>query len=800
MTAPEPQELLQSILTLEAQKNWSDSAVIGGLDSYLANAAASLPRWFAPQLQQVLTASGGYRAWSRPQRQAWVAEALDLLRNPRPSGPPPELQPITVLSRVSTKTALLFARLGVHTLNDLLYLLPRRYLDYTRMRTIAELQPYEEQTIVGRVLKASWTYPAKRRSTEAVIADRTGTIRVLWFNQPWVAKKLPKDRDIVLSGTVSVYGRRLQLVSPEWEDLESSGIHTGRLIPVHPLTQGLYAKSMRNWVTEALDICAPGPAEYLQRDVLQRGRFLTLPQALRQAHFPDSMAQAAAARQRLAFDELLSLQLGLLMTRRSWQNSQPGRPLKADPRLIRSLLSLLPFTLTEAQQRVLKEVLQDLSGTTPMSRMLQGDVGSGKTVVALAAMVMTAAHDLQAALMAPTEVLAEQHYRTLLTLLSGGITALPDGQGMQLHPSESLRQVPVQAVNGVLERPLTIALLTGSLTAAHKRRVRALIASGDIDMVIGTQALVQESVDFHSLGLAVVDEQHRFGVVQRGGLRQKGYNPHVLVMTATPIPRSLALSLYGDLDLSVIDALPPGRQPIDTRVFHPEAINEVYGLVRTEIQKGHQAYVICPLISESDKLAARAATEEHEHLSNAVFPDLRLGLLHGAMRPADKDAVMRSFRDGALDILVSTTVIEVGIDVPNATVMVVLAAERFGLSQLHQLRGRVGRGSDKSYCFLVGDTVSPDAMRRLNALESTHDGFKLAMQDLEIRGAGDFLGTQQSGLPPLKVATLTDLSTMEKARVEAQRLIRDERLLGDPFYEPLRERVAALWNRNVEWS
>ena len=800
MNRADPLKLLQSILVLEAQKHYSDAAVIGGLDAYLVTAGASLPKWFGPMLERVRGAPGGYHGWSAEERAAWLNAALELLRNPHSSGPPPESQPVTVLTRVSSKTAALFAHLDVHTLNDLLYLLPRRYLDYTQMRAVAELQPYTEQTIVGRVLKASWTYPAKRRSTEAVIGDRTGTVKVLWFNQPWVAKKLPTDRDIVVSGMVSVYGRRLQFVSPEWEDLESSGIHTGCLVPVHPLTRGLYAKSMRNWVTEALDICSPGPEEYLQRDILQRGRFPTLARALRQAHFPNSMADAAAARQRLAFGELLSLQLGLLLTRRQWQRSQPGRALQADPVLIRSLLGLLPFSLTDAQQRVLTEVLNDLARPVPMSRMLQGDVGSGKTVVALAAMVMTAAHNLQAALMAPTEVLAEQHYRTLLTLLS---REAPNGLHEEAKESAalpSLRDNPVQAVEGVLERPLTIALLTGSLTASHRRHVRSQLASGDIDIVIGTQALVQEGVDFPSLGLAIVDEQHRFGVLQRGGLRQKGYNPHVLVMTATPIPRSLALSIYGDLDLSVIDALPPGRQEISTRVFNPNDIHYVYARVRHEVQKGRQVYVICPLINESDKLAARAATEEYEHLRGTVFPDLRLGLLHGAMRPADKDAVMRSFRDGELDILVSTTVIEVGIDVPNATVMVVLGAERFGLSQLHQLRGRVGRGSEKSYCLLVGDTAAPEAMRRLTALESTHDGFKLAMQDLDMRGAGDFLGTQQSGLPPLKVATLTDLSTMEKARAEAQQLIRDERLLGDPMYERMRERVAKLWSAHVEWS
>ena len=799
MTQHDPVQLLHNILDLEVQKHYNDGAVIGGLDAYLTIAGSSLPQSFAPALERVRNAPGGYRGWNTEQRSEWLATALELLWKPDPHTPPPELQPVTVLTRVSVKTAALFARLGVHTLNDLLYLLPRRYLDYTQMRSIADLQPYAEQTIVGRVLKASWTYPGKMRSTEALIGDRTGTVKVLWFNQPWMVRKLPTDKDIVVSGMVSAFGRHLQFVSPEWEDVESSGIHTGRLVPVHPLTRGLNAKSMRTWVTEALALCAPGPREYLQQDILSRGRLPSLAHALRQAHFPDSMADASSARQRLAFDELLSLQLGLLLTRRQWQQSQPGHALKADPVLIHSLVESLPFALTEAQKRVLGEVLHDLGRPIPMSRMLQGDVGSGKTVVAMAAMVMTAAHNLQAALMAPTEVLAEQHYRTLLTLLhkEPPATETPSTQATALT---SLRDNPVQTIDGVLQRPLSIALLTGSLTAAHRRRVRSLLASGDIDMVIGTQALVQEGVDFPSLGLAIVDEQHRFGVLQRGGLRQKGYNPHVLVMTATPIPRSLALSIYGDLDLSIIDALPPGRQEIETHVFGPNDIHSVYGRVSEEVQRGRQAYVICPLINESEKLAARAATEEYEYLRRTIFPDLRLGLLHGAMRPADKDATMRSFRDGELDILVSTTVIEVGIDVPNATVMVVLGAERFGLSQLHQLRGRVGRGSEQSYCLLVGDPAAPEAVRRLEVLEKTHDGFKLAMQDLDMRGAGDFLGTQQSGLPPLKVATLTDLSTMEKARTEAQRLIRDGRLLRDPVYAQMRERVATLWNTTVEWS
>lgn len=799
MNTPTPVEALRKILELEAQKRYNDSAVIGGIDAYLATTAPHLPKTLDPAIRKVRSASVGYRGWTQQQREKWVVGTLNLLNRPQHSGPPPEHQPVTVLSRVSSKTAALFTKLGISTIDDLLHHMPRRYLDYTQTRPIGRLVPHTEQTVVGRVVKVTMVLPGGRRSTEALLADRTGTIRILWFNQPWVARQLPRDSEIVVSGTVSVFRNRLQFISPEWEDVESSGIHTGRLVPVYPLTKGITARKMRTWVTEALDLCEPGPTEYLPDDLLQRVKLPRMAEAVRQAHFPDSTAQAASARQRLAFNELLSLQLGLFITRRQWQHSLPGHPLKAEPALLGRLMQMLPFTLTSAQQQTLDEILKDLEQPVPMSRMLQGDVGSGKTVVALAAMLITAAHSFQAALMAPTEVLAEQHYRTLLSLLDANARSTAD-RSSGMSGDRSLRDDPVRCIEGVLDRPLTVALLTGSLTAARRRQVRERLASGDVDIVVGTQALVQEGVEFRNLALAVVDEQHRFGVLQRGGLRQKGYNPHVLVMTATPIPRSLALTVYGDLDLSTISELPPGRQPIETMVFEPEDTNLAYRKVREEVEKGRQAYVICPLIAESDKLAVRAATEEHEHLSTIVFPELTLGLLHGSMKSAEKDAVMRLFRDGDLDILVSTTVIEVGIDVPNATVMVVLGAERFGLSQLHQLRGRVGRGSEKSYCLLVGNAASPDAQRRLAVLEKTHDGFELARHDLDMRGAGDFLGTQQSGLPPLRVAKLTDLSTMESARAEAQRLARIRGLLRDPAYAEIRQRVAALWNANVEWS
>jgi len=818
VTAASPVDLLRKILELEARKQYRDAAVTGGIDAYVDRVAADLSQTIRAALGPLQGSQRAYRNWSVEQRACWVQSVLAAMdaaatapaATSRRTALPArtavtavvaaETLPATALTRVSTRTAALLARLGVTTIGDLLYLLPRRYLDYTHTRAVADLEPDMEQTVVGRVLKATWVYPGGRRSTEVLFGDKTGTIKLLWFNQPWMVRTLPQDRDIVVSGMVTAFGRRLQFQSPEWEDAASSGIHTGRLVPVYPLTRGLSARAMRKWVDEALRICAPGPLEYMPVDVLRRHPMLPLPEAIRQVHFPESLAHAAAARQRLAFDEILSLQLGLLQTRRRWQHSQPGQALAADARFMDAYLRMLPFQLTAAQHQVLGEILSDLARPVPMSRLLQGDVGSGKTVVALAAMVAAAQHSKQSALMAPTEVLAEQHYRTLLSLLDAAPRSDDCDHQTDSAADATPREEPVQQVAGVLDRPLTVALLTGALTSAQRRRVRQLLSLGEIDIVVGTQALVQEGVEFRALALAVVDEQHRFGVLQRGGLRQKGYNPHVLVMTATPIPRSLALAVYGDLDLSVIDSLPPGRQQVVTRVFNSDEADAVYGQVRAEVNKGRQAFVICPLISESEKMAARAATDEFKYLSHDVFPDLRLGLLHGALRSSQKDAVMRGFRDHEIDILVSTTVIEVGIDVPNATVMVVLGAERFGLSQLHQLRGRVGRGREKSYCLLVSDSVTAEARKRLSAMERTHDGFVLAKYDLEIRGAGDFLGTQQSGLPPLRVATLTDLSMVEAARGEARRIVEQESVLHDPAYRQVLQRASSLWKTEIEWS
>ena len=484
-------------------------------------------------------------------------------------------------------------------------------------------------------------------------------------------------------------------------------------------------------------------------------------------HFPDDLQTLARARRRLSFDEFYVLQIGVLQQRRQWQ-SEPGIPVQVDRSRLDAFLSGLPYELTGAQQRALGEIVRDLEDERPMSRLLQGDVGSGKTVVAAAAMLAVTAAGYQSALMAPTEILAEQHLKTLEGLLA--------------------------------EHGVRVALLTGSVPRAEKERIGQDLAAGEIDVLVGTHAVIQHGVEFKSLALAIVDEQHRFGVRQRGALRSKGYNPHMLVMSATPIPRSLALTLYGDLDLAVIDEMPPGRQPIQTKWFAPAERERAYRFVRSQIGKGHQAYVICPLVEESDKVEAKSAVEEHARLQKEIFPDLNLGLLHGRMKADEKDAVMRAFRDGQTHILVSTAVVEVGIDVPNASVMLVEGANRFGLAQLHQFRGRVGRGEHQSYCLLLADASTPDAEARLRAISQTDDGFELAEEDLKLRGPGEFFGTRQSGLPDIKLARLGDSGLLEMARNEARSLFEVDPELGQPEHRLLARRLHKFWQMEADLS
>jgi ATP-dependent DNA helicase RecG len=608
---------------------------------------------------------------------------------------------------------------------------------------------------------------------ESVITDGTGKIQATWFNQPWLAEKLKAGQQIVLSGTVDQFLGRPVFQNPEWEPLEMEPLRTRRIVPVYPLTQGLTAQKMREIMKRAIGGWALHAPDPLPDSIRKRLGYFKLPKALRQIHFPDSQENAHRARQRIAFDEMFLLQLGLLGLRRDWQTA-PGLPIPLDSRAFEHFFEGLPFGLTKAQQRVIAEIASDMREGVPMNRLLQGDVGSGKTVVAAAAMVQVVQAGFQAAMMAPTEILAEQHYQGLKKLLA--------------------------------DTGINVSLLTGSTTAAEREQIYPQISDGSAQIVIGTHALIQENVHFQHLGLAVIDEQHRFGVDQRKALRDKGAessnsngaippNPHILVMSATPIPRSLALSVYGDLDISILDEMPPGRQEIKTRWLRPSERERAYSFVRGQCEQGRQTFVICPLVEESDKIVAKSAVEEHARLQEQVFPDLKLDLLHGRMKADEKEEAMRAFKDGETDILVATSVIEVGIDIPNSTVMLIEGANRFGLAQLHQFRGRVGRGEHQSYCLLLADAISDDAEQRLSALEQTNDGFLLAEKDLEIRGPGEFLGRQQSGLPELHLASLTDMALLEAAREEAQALFNEDPQLEAPEHELLLRQVEVLWQK-----
>jgi len=685
-------------------------------------------------------------------------------------------QPVTNLKGVGQKIAERLARLGATTILDLLYLFPRRYDDYTLMKPISKLKYGEQVTVIGTI----WQTRSRRARTnqaivECLINDGTGTIQATWFNQPWLVDQLPAGMQIVLSGKVELFLGRLVFNSPEWEPLELEPLRTRRIVPIYPLTEGLTASKMRDVMQRAVKEWARRVPDLLPTETRKRRRLYSLGYALEQMHFPDSQESLRQARKRLAFDELFLLQLGVQRQRREWL-AHSALALVAGDEPYQAFLQALPFALTSAQQRVIDQIRADMTQGRPMNRLLQGDVGSGKTAVAAAAMVIAAAAGAQSALMAPTEILAEQHYR--------GLSGLLEPLGIR------------------------VALLTGSTPASERPAILAGLADGSLQIAIGTHALIQPAVEFRRLGLAIIDEQHRFGVEQRTALREKGprangetVSPHLLVMSATPIPRTLALSLYGDLDLSVLDEMPPGRQEIKTRWLRASERERAYNFIRRQTAEGRQAYIIYPLVEESDLIDAKAAVEEFGRLSEQVFPDRRVGLVHGRLRSTEKDATMRAFAARETDILVATSVIEVGVDVPNSTVMVIEGADRFGLAQLHQFRGRVGRGEHQSYCILIAEDVSADAEQRLAALEATNDGFVLAERDLELRGPGEFFGRRQSGLPELRLASLLhDVEVLDMAQEEAATLFAVDPQLAWAEHRLLRERLEQFWAQAADAS
>jgi ATP-dependent DNA helicase RecG len=688
---------------------------------------------------------------------------------------------------------------GIHSVADLLLHVPRRYLDRSQLFDLASVPLGEEVTVGGTVLAVELRRLSKnRKRTSARISDGTNLLTVTWFN-PYV--KVAKGADVVLSGKVERFRGRLQMSNPDIDTLDPDSLLIGRVVPIHPAVGGLSPTKIRSAIANALPRARP-IEDPLPRGMVERLGLMERDAAIGMVHFPDQASDASRARERLVFDELFRLEVALALQKHRQIEGSVGIAHDGDGTLAAAFLDALPYSLTGAQRRAIEELDADMTQAHPMHRLLQGEVGSGKTVVAAAALLTAVQGGHQGAVMAPTEVLAVQHYLGLRDLLEEA--GLDPPRHDPSAPEGMVSLFGGETADGPVVR---LALLTSSSAevnfvaagAARRADVIRWIADGMVDLVVGTHSLIQDAIEFAGLGLAVVDEQHRFGVHQRVQLKEKadGYAPDVLIMTATPIPRTLSMTLYGDLDVSVLDEMPPGRLPCRTRHVRPADIAEVYDLIRHEAGAGRQAFVVCPLVEDSDKLEAASATAEHERLSSILAP-LRVGLMHGQLRPSEKEDVMRRFRRGELDVLVATTVIEVGIDIPNATVMVIEDADRFGLSQLHQLRGRVGRGSDQATCVLVADPSTDVGEQRIAAMVATTDGFRLAEEDLRIRGQGTVFGARQAGLKDLKLADiLRDAETLAVARREAFALVAsDPDLRGSA---PVAEEVRAMLGADVEW-
>ncbi len=689
--------------------------------------------------------------------------------------------------------------LGIRTVGDLLHHYPRRYIDRSTVQRIGELRVGQTATVIGRVRQVE-VRPTRRRGLSMVtvkIWDGTGYLDLVFFNQPWIAQVYREGYEVAAWGVVGRRGRYLQLTNQEVELLrggEADLVHTGRITPIHRATEGVSTRTIRELVHRAL-ARLPRIPDPIPPGILRAEGLLDLDAALRQIHFPSSEQERREAERRLKFDELFVLELGVAFRKHRVEAAQVGVAHEPRGPLVERLHASLPFEPTGAQRRAMAEIDAAMARPRPMNVLLQGDVGSGKTLVALHAALVAIQSGHQAAIMAPTEVLAAQHLRSMAALL-GPLGAVPyPGSAEAGGPQPSLFDGPVAPP------ALTFALLTAAVTGRERARILEGVARGEVHLVVGTHALVQEGVRFADLSLAVIDEQHRFGVHQRMALRGKGASPDVLIMTATPIPRTLALTYYGDLDVVILDEMPPGRRPVRTLLARSEEEREAaYELVRREVRAGRQAFVVCAAIDEANKSEVRAAEAEARRLAEEVFPDLSLALLHGRMRPAEKERVMEAFREGRHDVLISTTVVEVGVDVPNATVMLVENAERFGLAQLHQLRGRIGRGEHPGTCVLFDGTGgrSEEARARLEAMARTTDGFELADEDLRLRGEGTLFDVRQSGMPDLRLARLAeDLELVKRARARAFALIEEDPTLAT-HPELLRE-LRRRFEGSIEW-
>ncbi|MDO9528680.1 MAG: ATP-dependent DNA helicase RecG [Syntrophales bacterium] len=683
---------------------------------------------------------------------------------------------------VGPKVARLLGKKGIKTVEDILYFLPRRYEDRRLVKMISSTQIGNVEMVIGEVKEAQIQQYRKNKVFEVTVDDGSGRLTAKWFkgNYTYLRKILKKGARVILTGEIRSFLFGKDIIHPDFEILDEKDdnhdnlLHFKRIVPVYSETEGLHQKYIRKIMMGVVENYSRYILSPIPEEICKRQHLADINHSIRNIHFPESDQDIeqynnmkSEAYRRLVFDEFFFFELGMALKKKGYV-LEKGILFKTDGKLNEKFLQILPFELTDAQNRVIEEIKADMKSVFPMHRLLQGDVGCGKTAVSMAAMICACENGYQAAIMAPTEILAEQHYSN------------------------------IKGWAGLLG--LKVAILTGSKKTAERRDVCKKIESGDVDIIIGTHALIQEGVEFKKLGFVVIDEQHRFGVVQRATLRGKGINPDVLVMTATPIPRSLAMTVYGDLDISVIDEMPPGKKPIRTKVFYEKSRDKVYETIDKELKKGNQTFVVYPLVEESETLDLKDATRMAEHLQKEIFPEYRVGLIHGRMKGTEKDEIMTDFSEGTIDILVSTTVIEVGIDIPQASLMVVEHAERFGLSQLHQLRGRVGRSDIPSYCILLaGYARSDTARKRLRIMEETNDGFRIAEEDLAIRGPGEFMGTRQSGLPDFRVANiLRDGRILNEARREAFSVVEDDPFLEKPGHSILKEVLLKRWEGRLD--
>ena len=768
-------QILLKILKTESDRNYSNVAVIGGLDKflqkwkiYLEPVIGDLPiyvdlsveerfNWIR-KVHKIINASTsqfalnyGQESSSKVVRKNQNKKLLQISLD----------SVISNLSSVSKKSAKLIQKMDILTVKDLIYFLPRRYNDFGNVQKISDLKIDQDQTIIANIWEVhTLQYGNGRRSTEVILGDDTGNIKVIWFNNPYLVRILKPNQQIAVSGRVTAFKNRLTFASPEYEVIykQAELIHTGRIVPVYPTVDGLPQRTIRRIVKEALDCGIKEVEEFLPEDIRKRENLLNLSETLLLVHYPKETSDVEIAKKRLLFDQVLTAQLYRLQQKQKWQLDGSAIPLKIPDSFVKQFEEHLPYKFTKAQVNVINDILLDIEQKKPMSRLLQGEVGSGKTVVATIAMIIAVMNGYQAALMAPTEILAEQHFASLINILAEFGTVI------------QVNQYTVEINGKDLFDKFCLCLLVGSLTKKEKTNLHKMISENKIQLVIGTHAIIQDDVNIKNLALAVVDEQHRFGVIQRETIRKKEIRPHLLAMSATPIPRSLMLTIYGDLDVSTIDEMPEGRLPVETKWVTER--QEVYRFIEEQVDMGNQAFIVYPLIDESNSIMARAATEEYKNLSQKIFPHRNLGLLHGKLHFHEKQTVMESFQKGSLDILVSTSVVEVGVDIPNATIMFIDGADRFGLAQLHQFRGRVGRGVNKSYCFVASDLVGPESSERLKIFEEIHDGFRLAEEDLRIRGPGSRFGTKQSG-KELGVIT-ADYEVIESARKESLDLLKKD--------------------------